>query len=83
MDRIDGFEKIVRAISIVVRFLVILKTVRIIPSLALLMKSDEVIDRSFVARLISLVCNGSRGINLIIANSGAVARLITLMDCIE
>ena len=59
-------------------------TMRIIPSLALLMKSDEVIDRFFAAQaMASLVCNGSRGINLIIANSGAVAGLITLIGYIE
>uniref|UniRef100_F6I3R5 Uncharacterized protein n=1 Tax=Vitis vinifera TaxID=29760 RepID=F6I3R5_VITVI len=57
---------------------------RIIPSLALLMKSDEVIDRFFAAQaMASLVCNGSRGINLTIANSGAVAELITLIGYIE
>ncbi|RVX15989.1 Protein cellulose synthase interactive 2 [Vitis vinifera] len=59
-------------------------TMRIIPSLALLMKSDEVIDRFFAAQaMASLVCNGSRGINLIIANSGAVAGLMTLIGYIE
>ncbi|CBI18996.3 unnamed protein product, partial [Vitis vinifera] len=59
-------------------------TMRIIPSLALLMKSDEVIDRFFAAQaMASLVCNGSRGINLTIANSGAVAGLITLIGYIE
>ena len=59
-------------------------TMRIIPSLALLMKSDEVIDRFFAAQaMASLVCNGSRGINLTIANSGAVAELITLIGYIE
>lgn len=57
---------------------------RIIPSLALLMKSDEVIDRFFVAQaMASLVRNGNRGINLTIANSGAVAGLITLIGYIE
>ncbi|KAI8003905.1 Protein CELLULOSE SYNTHASE INTERACTIVE 3 [Camellia lanceoleosa] len=43
-------------------------TMRIIPSLALLLRSEEIIDR---------------GINLAIANSGAVAGLITLIGYIE
>lgn len=59
-------------------------TMRIIPSLALLMKSDEVIDRFFSAQaMASLVCNESRGINLTIANSGAVSGLMTLIGYIE
>ncbi|KAJ4967042.1 hypothetical protein NE237_018891 [Protea cynaroides] len=59
-------------------------TMRIIPSLALLLKSDEVIDRYFAAQaMASLVCCGSRGIHLAVANSGAVAGLITLIGYIE
>ncbi|XP_062098801.1 protein CELLULOSE SYNTHASE INTERACTIVE 3 [Humulus lupulus] len=59
-------------------------TMRIIPSLALLLRSDEVIDRFFAAQsMASLVCNGSKGINLAIANSGAVSGLITLIGFIE
>ena len=59
-------------------------TMRIIPSLALLMKSDEVIDRFFAAQaMASLVGKGSRGIKLTIANSGAVSGLITLIGYIE
>ncbi|KAJ6412645.1 hypothetical protein OIU84_005651 [Salix udensis] len=59
-------------------------TMHIIPSLAHLMKSDEVIDKYFAAQaMASLVCNGSRGISLTIANSGAVAGLITLIGFIE
>ncbi|XVE95518.1 hypothetical protein REPUB_Repub02eG0104300 [Reevesia pubescens] len=59
-------------------------TMRIIPSLALLLRSEEVIDRYFAAHaMASLVCNGSKGINLVIANSGAVAGLITLIGYME
>lgn len=59
-------------------------TMRIIPSLALLLRSDEVIDRFFAAQTTaSLVCNGSKGINLAVANSGAVAGLITLIGYVE
>lgn len=59
-------------------------TMRIIPALALLLRSDEVIDRFFAAQaMASLVCGGSKGINLAIANSGAVAGLITLIGHIE
>ncbi|KAK6938381.1 C2 domain, partial [Dillenia turbinata] len=58
-------------------------TMRIIPSLAHLLKSDEVIDRFFAAQTIaSLVCNGSKGINLAIANSGAVSGLLSLIGYI-
>ncbi|XVF39297.1 hypothetical protein PTKIN_Ptkin01aG0023400 [Pterospermum kingtungense] len=59
-------------------------TMRIIPSLALLLRSEEVIDRYFAAQaMTSLVCYGSKGINLVIANSGAVAGLITLIGFME
>lgn len=59
-------------------------TMRIIPSLASLLRSDEVIDRFFAAQaMASLVCNDIKGINLAIANSGAVAGLITLIGYME
>ncbi|KAG1369926.1 protein CELLULOSE SYNTHASE INTERACTIVE 3 [Cocos nucifera] len=59
-------------------------TMRIIPSLALLLKSDEVADKYFAAQaMASLVCTGSRGIQLAIANSGAVGGAITLIGHIE
>lgn len=55
-------------------------TMCIIPTLALMLRSDEMIDRFFAAQaMTSLVCNGNKGINLAIANSGAVAGLITLI----
>ncbi|XP_043719961.1 protein CELLULOSE SYNTHASE INTERACTIVE 3-like [Telopea speciosissima] len=57
---------------------------RIIPSLSLLLKSDEVIDRYFAAQaMASLVCCSDRGMHLAVANSGAVAGLITLIGFIE
>ncbi|CAN6459171.1 unnamed protein product [Victoria cruziana] len=57
---------------------------RIIPSLASLLKSDEVIDRYFAAQAIaSLVSNGNKGTLLAIANSGAVGGLITLIGTVE
>lgn len=59
-------------------------TMRIIPSLALLLRSEEVIDRYFAAQaMASLVCNASKGMNLSIANSGAVSGLISLIGHIE
>ncbi|KAL5559649.1 hypothetical protein UlMin_035860 [Ulmus minor] len=59
-------------------------TMRIIPSLALLLRSEEVIDRYFAAQsMASLVCNGSKGISLAIANSGAVAGLVSLIGYVE
>ncbi|KAF3778546.1 U-box domain-containing protein 13 [Nymphaea thermarum] len=57
---------------------------RIIPSLASLLKSDEVIDRYFAAQAIaSLVSNGNKGTLLAVANSGAVGGLITLIGTSE
>ncbi|XP_024020740.1 protein CELLULOSE SYNTHASE INTERACTIVE 3 [Morus notabilis] len=59
-------------------------TMRIVPSLALLLRSEEMIDRFFAAQaMASLVCNGSKGLNLAIANSGAVSGLINLVGYIE
>lgn len=59
-------------------------TMRIIPLLALLLRSEEMIDRFFAAQsMASLVSNGSKGISLTIANSGAVSGLITLIGYIE
>lgn len=57
---------------------------RIIPSLALLLRSDEMINRFFAAQsMASLIYNGSKGINLAIANSGAVSGLINLIGYVE
>ncbi|WJX10223.1 Protein CELLULOSE SYNTHASE INTERACTIVE 3 [Trifolium repens] len=59
-------------------------TMNIIPTIALLLRSDEVIDKYFAAQaMASLVCNGNKGINLVIANSGAVAGLITIIGHME
>lgn len=59
-------------------------TLRIIPSLTLLLKYDEVTDKYFAAQaMANLVCNGSKGLNLAVANSGAVAGLISLIGCVE
>ncbi|XP_019085632.1 PREDICTED: uncharacterized protein LOC104715869 [Camelina sativa] len=59
-------------------------TMRIIPTLALLLGSDELIDRYFAAHaLASLVCTRNRGINLTIANSGAVSGIINLLGYVE
>ncbi|BBN12529.1 hypothetical protein MPTK1_5g20900 [Marchantia polymorpha subsp. ruderalis] len=59
-------------------------TMRAIPSLATLLKSEEAIDRYFAAQaLASLVCNGSRGTLLAVANSGAAGGLIPLLGSVE
>ncbi|KAE8727858.1 8-oxoguanine-DNA glycosylase family protein [Hibiscus syriacus] len=58
-------------------------TTRIMPSLAFLLRSEEIIDRYFAAHVACLVCNGSKGISLAIANSGAVSGLITLICYLE
>ncbi|XP_020547410.1 protein CELLULOSE SYNTHASE INTERACTIVE 3 isoform X2 [Sesamum indicum] len=58
--------------------------IHFVPSLAILLKSDEMIDRYFAAQaMASLVCYGNKGINLAIANSGAVAGLTTLIGHLE
>ncbi|KAL8482206.1 hypothetical protein ACS0TY_028382 [Phlomoides rotata] len=57
---------------------------RIVQSLVLLLKSEEMIDRFFAAQaMASLVSHGNKGINLAVANSGAVAGLITLIGHLE
>lgn len=59
-------------------------TMRIIPSLALLLRSEDISDRFFTAQaMAALVCSGSKGMNLAIANSGAVSGIMTLIGCIE
>ncbi|OAY65528.1 U-box domain-containing protein 4 [Ananas comosus] len=57
---------------------------RTIPSLVFLLKSDDIIDRYFAAQVMaSLVCVGNKGIQLAIANSGAVGGIISLIGQIE
>ncbi|XP_068636551.1 protein CELLULOSE SYNTHASE INTERACTIVE 1-like [Aristolochia californica] len=59
-------------------------TMRSIPVLANLLKSEETPNRYFAAQaLASLVCNGSRGTLLAVANSGAAGGLIPLLGCAE
>ncbi|KAG0477945.1 hypothetical protein HPP92_012664 [Vanilla planifolia] len=59
-------------------------TMNSIPVLANLLKSDELANRYFAAQaLASLICNGSRGTLLAIANSGAATGLISLLGCAE
>ncbi|GMH05918.1 hypothetical protein Nepgr_007758 [Nepenthes gracilis] len=55
-----------------------------IPVLTNLLRSEESANRYFAAQgLSSLVCNGSRGTLLSVANSGAAGGLITLLGCSE
>ena len=50
---------------------------RAILTLAILLKFEETANKYFVAQaLASLICNGSRGTLLVVANSGAVGGLI-------
>lgn len=59
-------------------------SMRIIPYLSILLKSDEVIDRFFAAQaMASLVRNKDKEINLAISNSGAVSGLINLIGYLE
>ncbi|KAJ1382753.1 C2 domain [Sesbania bispinosa] len=59
-------------------------TMKSIPALANLLKSEETANRYFAAQSISsLVCNGSRGTLLSVANSGAAGGLISLLGCAD
>lgn len=59
-------------------------TMHIIPSVAQLLKSEEMIVRFFAAQAMSsLVGHGNKGISLAITNSGAVAGLLTLIGFLE
>ncbi|XP_044491779.1 protein CELLULOSE SYNTHASE INTERACTIVE 1-like [Mangifera indica] len=59
-------------------------TMKAIPALANLLKSEEFANRYFAAQAIcSLVCNGSRGTLLSVANSGAAGGLIALLGCAD
>ncbi|CAH8302465.1 unnamed protein product [Eruca vesicaria subsp. sativa] len=57
-------------------------TMKAVPVLSNLVKSEEYAGRYFAAQaLASLVCNGSRGTLLSVANSGAAAGFISLLGC--
>ncbi|CAK9185769.1 unnamed protein product [Ilex paraguariensis] len=59
-------------------------TMKAIPVLANLLKLEESANRYFAAQAInSLVCNGSRGTLLSVANSGAAGGLISLLGCAD
>ncbi|XP_020552459.1 protein CELLULOSE SYNTHASE INTERACTIVE 1 [Sesamum indicum] len=59
-------------------------TMKAIPVLASLLRSEEGANRYFAAQAVaSLVCNGSRGTLLSVANSGAAAGLISLLGCAD
>ncbi|XP_057970115.1 protein CELLULOSE SYNTHASE INTERACTIVE 1 isoform X1 [Malania oleifera] len=59
-------------------------TMKSIPVLANMLKTDESASRYFAAQAIaSLVCNGSRGTLLSVANSGAAGGLISLLGCAD
>ncbi|XP_010531393.1 PREDICTED: uncharacterized protein LOC104807707 [Tarenaya hassleriana] len=59
-------------------------TMKAIPVLSNLLKSEESANRYFSAQAVaSLVCNGSRGTLLSVANSGAAAGLISLLGCAD
>ncbi|KAJ6733521.1 PROTEIN CELLULOSE SYNTHASE INTERACTIVE 1 [Salix koriyanagi] len=59
-------------------------TMKSIPVLANLLKSEEPANKYFAAQAIaSLVCNGSRGTLLSVANSGAAGGLISLLGCAD
>ncbi|KAK7247459.1 hypothetical protein RIF29_42342 [Crotalaria pallida] len=59
-------------------------TMKTVPALANLLKSEQLVDKYFAAQSIaSLVCNGSRGTLLSVANSGAAGGLISLLGCAD
>lgn len=59
-------------------------TMRTIASLALLLRSEENINKYFSAQaLASLVCNGSKGTLLAVANSGVAGGLVPLLGSLR
>lgn len=59
-------------------------TMNCIPVLASLLRSEELASRYFAAQaLSSLICNGSRGTLLSVANFGVAVGLISLLGCAE
>ncbi|XP_076921963.1 protein CELLULOSE SYNTHASE INTERACTIVE 1-like [Bidens hawaiensis] len=59
-------------------------TIKAIPTLANLLRSEEPANRYFAAQATaSLVSNGSRGTLLSVANSGAAVGLISLLGCAD
>ncbi|KAL8199625.1 hypothetical protein R6Q57_013193 [Mikania cordata] len=59
-------------------------TIKAIPTLASLLRSEESANRYFAAQATaSLVCNGSRGTLLSVANYGAAVGLISLLGCAD
>ncbi|WOK96271.1 hypothetical protein Cni_G04978 [Canna indica] len=59
-------------------------TMHSIPVLASLLRSEDPVNKYFAAQaLTSLVCNGSRGTLLAIANSGAATSLLSLLGCAD
>ncbi|KAK6922966.1 Armadillo [Dillenia turbinata] len=59
-------------------------TMKAIPVLANLLRSEESANRYFAAQaMASLVCNGSRGTLLSVANSGTAGGLIPLLGCAD
>ncbi|XP_061344616.1 protein CELLULOSE SYNTHASE INTERACTIVE 1-like [Gastrolobium bilobum] len=59
-------------------------TTKSVAALANLLKSEELANKYFAAQSIaSLVCNGSRGTLLSVANSGAAGGLISLLGCAD
>ncbi|MFS8011727.1 putative armadillo-like helical protein [Helianthus anomalus] len=60
------------------------KTIKSIPTLASLLRSEESANRYFAAQATtSLVCHRSRGTLLSVANSGAAVSLISLLGCAD
>ncbi|KAI4371251.1 hypothetical protein MLD38_019512 [Melastoma candidum] len=59
-------------------------TMKSIPAIANLLKTEEPANRYFAAQaMCSLVCNGSRGTLLSVANSNVAGGLITLLGCAD
>ncbi|CAI9758250.1 unnamed protein product [Fraxinus pennsylvanica] len=59
-------------------------TMKAIPVLANLLRSEDSAGRYFAAQaMASLVCNGSRGTLLSVANSGAAVGLLSLLGCAD
>uniref|UniRef100_A0A803PC01 C2 domain-containing protein n=1 Tax=Cannabis sativa TaxID=3483 RepID=A0A803PC01_CANSA len=59
-------------------------TMKSIPAVANMLRSEDSTNKYFAAQAVaSLVCNGSRGTLLSVANSGAAGGLISLLGCAD
>ncbi|KAJ4748925.1 CELLULOSE SYNTHASE INTERACTIVE 3 [Rhynchospora pubera] len=86
-EEIDGIWKSALLLSVLFQDQTVIRSssfARMVPYLVSVLKSDELADRFFSAQVLSsLVQSGDKGIQLLVANSGAIPSLITLIGYTE